>query len=141
MTMAKTESKRSAALSAAAPASLRKGRDETLEHTDRRIHAYINSMTPLRGVVWAEDVEAGIWRGRAAIEALAASAQGAELPRLKLTPAQCADILTFMSSCEPLNPARWWLDADVSHVCGYNMVLDAMAGSLRRANAAGEVRS
>ena len=77
------------------------------------------------------DVQDRCERGRRNLEQLVlARAEGWPL---KLSPEQCADILTFMDHCEPIDPETWWADKDeVSHVCGYHMVLGAMAESLRK---------
>jgi hypothetical protein len=107
-------------------------------NTADRIRAYLASMRPLEAGEWREDIEAGIQRGHSLIERLALSAKGEDQPTMKLSPAQCADVLTYMSCVEPIDGASWW-DSDldiVSHICGYNAILDAMSDSLREIEAA-----
>jgi len=102
------------------------------DHTAPRIRAYAASIKPLTGIVFRDDVQEQMDRARVLLERLAQSARGADTPTLKLTPAQCADLLTLMSCSDPVDMAAWWLDRnDVSHVCGFTLVLDAMAASLR----------
>jgi len=47
---------------------------------------------------------------------------------------QCADVLKYMSCSQPIDLSGWWKDKNaVSHVCGFSLILEAMAASLRRA--------
>jgi hypothetical protein len=102
------------------------------DHTGNRIRAYLASMQLDPDVEFADDITAQCNRARSLMERLAISAPGEQHPTLKLSVTDCADILTYMSCSVPLNRHGWWDDkAAISHVCGYNFVLDAMADSLR----------
>jgi hypothetical protein len=113
------------------------------ERTDVRIRAYLASMRPKRGCDYGEEIEEQIHRGRSPIEKLALSAEDDDAPSLRLSADQCTDILTYMSSVEPINPATWWDDENgISKIAGLNFVFDVMADSLyqqRAAAATGDV--
>ena len=102
------------------------------DHTDHRIRAFLASMQSDPDTEFNSEIKTQINRGRSLIEHLAIDAAGGMEPDLKLSPADCADILTYMSSNCPISPRAWWNDnGAISHVCGYHAILDAMADSLR----------
>jgi hypothetical protein len=90
-------------------------------------------MRPLRGVADVTESEE-YQRGRSTIERLALSAVGEGSPSLRLTAAECADVLHFMHFSEPVKPKTWWEDPidEPSHVVGYYMLLYTLDRSLRR---------
>jgi hypothetical protein len=104
------------------------------ERTSDRLRAYLASVRPLGDVA---DIAEGdeYQRGRGLIERMALSMGDAEhdWPSLRLSAAQCADVLRFVSQSEPLEPRAWWADPPdaPSHVCGYEMVLGCVEKSLR----------
>lgn len=106
-------------------------------YTDRtadRLRAYLASVRPLRGVAGIAESDE-YQRGRALIESMALAAGRAdEWPSLRLSVAQCADVLHFVYESEPVNARAWWSDPTEapSHVCGYLMALGCVEGSLRR---------
>lgn len=103
------------------------------DRTDNRIRAYLASIRPLRGSCYREDIEAANQRGRSLIERLALSAEGTDLPRLRLAGAEVADVLSFIACSEPIDPQNWWED-DVdgpSHLVGHYLLLQALEKSLR----------
>jgi hypothetical protein len=106
---------------------------EPNERSDARIHAFVASMRPLRGCVFGDDIQEANRRGRTIIERLALSAKGGAIPRLLLSCAEVADVLSFIHCSEPVEPATWWrdIDAEVSHTCGYTITLEALEKSLR----------
>jgi hypothetical protein len=52
---------------------------------------------------------------------------------LRLTPAQCADVVHFVRYSEPLESSNWWEDPEhaPSHWVGFVFVLKAVEESLR----------
>jgi hypothetical protein len=103
------------------------------DRTDNRLRAYIASMRPLRGCCWREEIEEIHQRGRVLIERLAISARGDGDPEFLLKADECADVLRYMASLEPLDPRAWWRDPSdgPSHVVGFNLLLRALERSLR----------
>jgi hypothetical protein len=109
------------------------------DHTGNRIRAYLASMQTNPETEFNSEVTTVINRGRSLMERMAISCPADpddDRPTLKLTPADCVHILTYMSCCVPIDGQDWWDDhpksgSDISHVCGYMAVLDAMAESLR----------
>lgn len=103
------------------------------DRTDNRIRAYLASVRPMRDCDFRDDIAEANARGGALIERLALSAEGAGAPQLRLTGAQAADVLSFMSCTEPAEFKGWWSDAHdgPSWVCGYQYVLRALEASLR----------
>lgn len=55
------------------------------------------------------------------------------MPQMKLTPRQCADVMTFMSLSEPVEPSSWWKDPKgaPSHLVGHYLVLQTLEAALR----------
>lgn len=102
------------------------------DNTADRIRAYLASARPMRGVADLAGDDR-YQRGRSVIERMALSAPGTEMPTLKLTAAQCADVLYFVARVEPVEPRAWWEDPDdaPSHLCGLMFVLDTVADALR----------
>jgi hypothetical protein len=102
------------------------------DKTADRIRAFLMSVRPLRGVA---DVDGGdkYQRGRVLIERMAMSAKDEDHPSIALSPTHCADVLLFLSSIEPFEPATWWSDPkdSPSHVIGFVFVLRTLERSLR----------
>lgn len=103
------------------------------DRTSARIRAFLSSMQPLSGVAGLEG-EQEFRRGRALIERLADSAEADHAPTLRLSPAQCADVVHFLAEIEPVEPASWWTDPQdaASHAVGLKFILEALEASLRR---------
>jgi hypothetical protein len=101
--------------------------------TDNRLHAYLASLRLLKGVCYNDDLEDACYRGRSLIERLALSAAGGLLPRLRLTAKEVADVLAFISSCEPVERSTCWREPKhgPSHVVGRYLLLQALEQSLR----------
>jgi hypothetical protein len=103
------------------------------EDTHRRIRAYLASVQPLRGNDVDDDKP--YHQGRALLEyaAFKSVGLGHDYPKVRLTLAECAKVLHFMSRSEPLEPHTWWDDPKEgpSPVVGFHMVLDTLARSLR----------
>lgn len=102
--------------------------------TADRIRAYLASLRSLRGVSWRKDIEQMRQRGAASIERLASSAEGTDEPALMLSSSEGADILRFVSTCEPIEPRTWWAQplSETSRACGFFFVLEAVERCLRR---------
>ncbi len=127
---------------AAAPGTGHEPECHPNDRTDNRIRAYLASLCRLRGVAtYRDDIEDAHRRARALIERLALSAAGSDAPALRLTPDQVADVLSLMSSLEPIEPETWWRDGpedEPSRVCGFYLLLSALAEALRSAGSASE---
>lgn len=110
------------------------------DRADNRIRAYLASMRGTRDVVYRDDIAEANARGRSLIERLAISAEGTDPPRMRLTAAEMADVLSFMSCTEPVDLKGWWSDTydGPSWVCGYHAVLRSLEASLRGASAPAE---
>jgi hypothetical protein len=108
------------------PTAAAKQRDT--DSSAARILAFLGSMHMLPGNVFTEEVEQACRRAIGAMQKLALShAEGWDF---QLSTPDCAAILTWMSVSCPTVP-NWWGDKEeVSHVCGYGNVLEAMASSL-----------
>jgi hypothetical protein len=65
---------------------------------------------------------------------MAISTVGTKPPTLKLSPAQCADVLYFMHYLEPVDDKRWFREPDdePSHLVGQMLVLQALEAALRQ---------
>lgn len=99
-----------------------------------RLRAYLASMRPRVGVaILSDDIDKDLEHGRALVESLAQSARDTEPPALALSARDCADVLAFMASVDPIEPRTWWRDPEnaPSHVCGFLILLDALERSLR----------
>lgn len=98
-----------------------------------RIRAYLASMRPMRGVADIYSLET-YQRGRSLIEAMALTATGEDMPAIRLSAADCADILAFVSYSEPVEPGSWWKDpkGSPSHLVGYYLIVQAVQAALRR---------
>ncbi len=108
--------------------------DDTLECTDRRLRAYVAALVPLRGCQVSEE-----WhRGRALIEQLAVSSVEPYGPQRVLTLEECAAVLRFMHSSEPLDPATFFAESDTypSVACGQMAVFEALENAVHAAMAA-----
>lgn len=103
------------------------------DDTGPRIRAYLASMRPLRGVADITGMDA-YQRGRSLIERMALLAVGTDLPRMKLTTAQCADVLAFLQYSEPVEPRTWWEDPKdaPSHLVGHYLIIDTLATALHK---------
>ena len=57
------------------------------------------------------------------------------MPQIRLSAAECADVLRFMYSVEPFEPGTWLQDpADTpSHLLGFHIVLHTLADCLTEA--------
>jgi hypothetical protein len=96
-----------------------------------RIRAYLTSMRPLPGEM-RPDIEKQYYQGMGLIAQLSLSVGDDDMPSLRLSPSQCADVLTFMHHSNPIDLERGWTDENrVSHVCGWSIVLASMADGLR----------
>jgi hypothetical protein len=106
--------------------------EEYFEETAQRIRAYLASVRPLRDSADLPGSEP-YQSGRSLIERLALSARGTEAPTLRLTAAQCADVVHFVRCSEPLERSTWWSDPKrgPSHWVGFIFVLEAVEESLR----------
>lgn len=102
-----------------------------LDRTDGRIRAYLASMRPLRGSSGENSDE--YRRGRSLIERMAVGVEGCDRPELRLTPAECADVLYFFALSEPIEPREWWHDPEdaPSPVVGHQLVVGVLEDSLR----------
>ena len=113
--------------------------------TDNRLRAYLSSMARPRDIESYQDhIEEANVRGRSLIERLAIGVENDDEPRLRLTAAQVADVLSFIRCSEPVDLEGWWKDTydGPSWVCGYYAVLKALEASLRpiaKRNASAEV--
>jgi hypothetical protein len=103
-----------------------------LDATGNRIRAYLASVRPLGGVADLGTDEF-YQRGRSLIERLALSAEDDALPSLRLTAAQCADVVRFIAMSEPIEPSTWWEDPEgaPSHIAGFTLLMNAVESSLR----------
>jgi hypothetical protein len=107
------------------------------DDTAPQIRAYLASVRPMVGIADLYESEP-YQRGRSLIERVAISARGGDVPTLRLTAAQCADVVYFIHSSEPLEPSTWWSDPkdEPSHLVGFYIVLGTLEKSLRRKGAA-----
>jgi hypothetical protein len=100
-----------------------------MDHTGRRILAYLASVEPLdAGAVLPE-----YHKGRSVIEHMALSARGAGDPILTLSVEDCADVLYFVQLSMPIEPKGWWDDpkGTPSQIVGFTMVIGAVEKALR----------
>lgn len=106
--------------------------------TDAHLRAFLASMRPMRGAEYPSDLLERQRRGRSLIERLALSAHDDNDPELTLAPAECADVLAYLASVEPVDPEEWWQDPDdgPSHNMGWYAVIGALESSLREVSAA-----
>lgn len=107
-----------------------------LDRSDNRIRAYLASVRPMRDVDFGGETDEANQRGRSLIERLAISAADtADVPPLRLSAGQVADVLSFVHCSEPIDPANWHVDPDnePSHLVGLTLVLSALEASLRAA--------
>jgi hypothetical protein len=100
-----------------------------IDHTGRRILAYLASVEPLDAVANQPEY----LRGRSLIEHLALSARGDGEPTLKLSAEDCADVLRFVHCSTPIEPRTWWFDPKgaPSQIVGYDMVMGCVEMNLR----------
>jgi hypothetical protein len=107
------------------------------EQTADRLRAYVASVGPMDGI---EDVidDERYQNGLALIERMAASTRGTDSPRT-LSILQCADLVFFLHTTLPIDPANWWKDPKdaPSHLVGYTFVLNVIEDSLRVARRRG----
>jgi hypothetical protein len=118
----------------------RKMTANALDGTANRLRAYLASMQPLRGSDGDDDI---YQRGRSLIERMAISSRGDQLPSIRLTARQCADVLHFIATSEPIEPRTWWKDPEnaPSHVVGFGFVLWAIHDYLTKTDASADERS
>ncbi len=70
-------------------------------------------------------------RGRGVIEALAATANGADYPNLKLSAMDCSDALFFMQMSDPIDEKSWWIEGDEpSQLLGEHFLLGAISNAV-----------
>ncbi|HXR91087.1 MAG TPA: hypothetical protein VN750_12510 [Steroidobacteraceae bacterium] len=103
-----------------------------MDRTDNRIRAYLASVQSLSGIA-SQEIDVG----RELIERMAFTAKGDQYPELRLTPNECADVLHYLADRKPVEPGAWWNDppkGSPSHVCGFYLILEILARSLRTAN-------
>jgi hypothetical protein len=64
---------------------------------------------------------------------MAMSVSGDDLPSLRMSAEQVADVLHFIRDSEPLKPRGWWAEPEKgpSHIAGFVFVLDAVERNLR----------
>lgn len=104
------------------------------EATAEQVAAFLRSIRHLEASQRTDAYD----RGREVIELIAASAPSSDSsgrPELDLTAAQMADVVYFLDTSEPRDPASWWAEPDeptTSHVSGYHSVLGCLERSLRR---------
>jgi hypothetical protein len=112
-----------------APAAAVSPDADTSYHTAERLRAYAASLKPIDSVSGVE----GYRNGNLLIERLAASAEGEDQPKMKLTPEQAADVLCFITFSTPISPRDWWKDPSdgPSHVVGFVFALEAVEECLR----------
>jgi|SRR5579883_891261 len=111
------------------------------DRTDNRIRAFLASMRSTRDVDYRDDIAEANARGRSYIERLAISADGDDMPRMRLTAGEMADVLSFLRCSEPVDLKGWWSDTydGPSWICGYHAVLGALEQSLRGESEAANV--
>lgn len=91
------------------------------DSTANRLRAFSASMQPI-----VDDAIEQRIPGMLLIERLAYSAQGDNLPTLRLSIEECAELVTFIRASEPVAPRNWWKDPSdtPSQVCGfYNLLM------------------
>jgi hypothetical protein len=112
-------------------ANKRQARIAALDSTANRLRAYLASMRPLGDSNADDDA---YQRGRSLIERMAISSCEDHAPSIRLTAGQCADVLHFIRTSEPIEPRTWWQDPKnaPSHVVGFMFVLWTMQDSLSR---------
>ncbi|MET0984867.1 MAG: hypothetical protein ABW034_05605 [Steroidobacteraceae bacterium] len=92
-----------------------------------QIRAYLASVKPLRGCRWCDN--AAFHAGRTAIEQLAMAYLSGD-DTLDPTLAQCADMLEYLSSVEPVDPRIDYASGGVE-TCGWIAVLKYVQTSMR----------
>jgi hypothetical protein len=102
------------------------------DDTAPRLRAYLANVRPLRGIADLYGNER-YQSGRSLIERMALSADGEGVPTLRLTTAQCADVLHFMHFSEPVNLSYWFQEPEdaPSHLAGQAFVLEAWEVAMR----------
>jgi hypothetical protein len=87
----------------------------------------------MRGCAGIED-RPQYQQGRTLIEWMAASTLGHAVPVIRLSAEDCADVLNFMSSSEPIDSDRWMTEADgePSHIVGQMLILECIEDAMRR---------
>lgn len=111
--------------------------------TGAQLLALMASLRTQRGSSGLAD-EDEYQRGRSVIERIAISAGNSdEEAPMRLTAAQCADVLHYLDSCEPIEPRTWWDDPEEghSHVAGFYRLIRCMEASLRELPQKREARS
>jgi hypothetical protein len=98
------------------------------EDTAPRLLAYLASVRPLRG---CDDESYD--RGRGLIMRMAMSVSGEDLPSLRMSAQQVADVVHFIRDSEPIKSQGWWSESGngPSHLAGFVFVLDALERNLR----------
>lgn len=83
------------------------------------VRAFLASVRPLEGCCFCDS--AALYAGQAAIGRLARSLDGRGAPP---DIAQCVDILTFLSSIQPIDSERCYGHAGQEEAAGFNIILD-----------------
>jgi hypothetical protein len=105
--------------------------DGYIDDTAPEIRAYLARVRPKRDSDLGNEDE--YHRGRGLIEPLAISTEGRDGPSLRLTAAQCADIVYFIRNSEPIEPETWFTEPDdePNHHVGYDVVMEVIERCLR----------
>lgn len=106
---------------------------DTSDHTRERIRAFMDSLQPLEDLAIDRSYQDGV----AAIQRIAASAPEDDptgFPTARLTADDVANVLDYLHSSEPRDPANWWKDPDgaPSPMCGRDLVLGCLEENVRR---------
>ncbi|MGO9592984.1 MAG: hypothetical protein ACLQFF_12565 [Steroidobacteraceae bacterium] len=101
------------------------------DNTADAVRAYLASLQPVDGCDLTDDKS--YWNGRVLIERIALSAKGEDVPTLRLSVSECADVLRFIHCSQPVRRSAWWRDppGKPSHLIGFIMVLQVLENSLR----------
>jgi hypothetical protein len=111
------------------PAQLEEDGCHPMDHTGRRILAYLASVQAVDGGA----VFPNYGRGRCVMEHMALSAKGSDMPTLRLSAEDCADVLYFVQCSTPIEPRTWWDDPKgaPSQVVGFSIIMGVLEESLR----------
>lgn len=123
------------------PASTSSAIDE--ENRDN-VLAYADGMQSIVGVIFGDNVQACMNRGREQIKRWARDG-GANMRddgrlAIRLTLEGCADVLSFMGNTEPIKPMEANDEESPNRYCGYILVVEALEESLRSAAASSQDR-
>jgi hypothetical protein len=108
--------------------------NEYIDHTMPRILAYLASVCAVEGEFCRAEDQNEFSRGHALVRRMAFSAAGMDVPCVRLTVEECADVVMFLSHVEPIEPREFFKEPDdvPSHLVGYYLVLANVRNELRR---------